>query len=284
MSDSESRAVRVRRWLAHKGLLLLLIHGFIFASFAGKVTLWKLLSSHIDNTQTCELLAGAIALLAVLLLTWLCMKLMPGREHPDLSLNPAGKQGRPWGVLWGFAVGGALFTLVWLLARFAGGVSDTWRAISTPALALWFGGVLLAVLLNAAWEEYTFRGWIFSIAVKATRGHVVAIIMGIAFGILHLVQPDTGFVSTLSVALAGIFLSYCMLASRAISVVIGIHTGWNAFQSLLGSSKLWMHDRSANELLSGGAFGLEASVSGILVTGFAAAAACWWYVKTQERS
>ena len=64
-----------------------------------------------------------------------------------------------------------------------------------------------------------------------------------------------------------------MLASANIIAAIGIHVGWNITQSVLTTDRLWIVERGSNPLLSGGAYGLEASLPGLVITLVAAGVA-----------
>ena len=81
--------------------------------------------------------------------------------------------------------------------------------------------------------------------------------------------------ATLNIGLAAILLGFCYLRTRSLALPIGVHLGWNWAQgSLLGFGVsgttdikgVWspvFHGRP--EWLTGGAFGLEASVVCTLV-------------------
>ena len=140
------------------------------------------------------------------------------------------------------------------------------------------GSLLLTTVLNAAWEEYAFRGWAFSACVNRFGPHPVALGIGTIFGLVHLLNPNATWMAVVSVAAAGWLIGYAMLASRNIVAAIGIHVGWNVTQSVLTTDRLWIVERSASPLLSGGAYGLEASLPGLLVTLLAAVVAAWVFL------
>jgi hypothetical protein len=88
-------------------------------------------------------------------------------------------------------------------------------------------------------------------------------------------QGVTRMWATINIGLASILLGFCYLRTRSLALPIGVHLGWNWAQgSLLGfgvsgttdTKGLWtpiFHGKP--EWLTGGAFGLEASLPCTLV-------------------
>ena len=103
--------------------------------------------------------------------------------------------------------------------------------------------------------------------------HPVALGIGTIFGLLHMLNPNVTWMAVVSVAAAGWLIGYIMLASGNIIAAIGIHVGWNMTQSLLTTDRLWIVEQGPSPLLSGGAYGLEASLPGLVVTVVAAGVA-----------
>jgi hypothetical protein len=85
--------------------------------------------------------------------------------------------------------------------------------------------------------------------------------------------------ATVNIALAAVLLGLCYLRTRSLALPIGVHLGWNWAQgSLLGFGVSGTTDikglwtpvfHSKPEWLTGGAFGLEASLVCTLVCGVA---------------
>jgi len=103
------------------------------------------------------------------------------------------------------------------------------------------------------------------------------------FALLHWGNPgmhgSTRAWATLTIGLSAILLGLCYLRTRSLALPIGLHLGWNWAQgSLLGfgvsgttdTRGLWTPVfRDRPEWLTGGAFGLEASLPCALVCGLA---------------
>ena len=186
------------------------------------------------------------------------------------------------GTLGGCALIGAAAGLVWSL----GGLHWT----RTP-------GVGLAPLAKAAWlflavalfEELLFRGYAFQRAARGLGFTGAQTAFALIFALLHWGNPGmagaTRAWATVNIALAALLLGFCWRRTGSLALPIGVHLGWNWTQgSLLGfgvsgtASQGWwtpvFHGRP--EWLTGGSFGLEASLPGVLVCGAAVLALGAW--------
>jgi hypothetical protein len=107
----------------------------------------------------------------------------------------------------------------------------------------------------------------------------------IVFGAMHAVVDHGSLASGIAVALeAGVLLSLAFWASRTLWLPIGLHFGWNVtlggvFGGAVSGSSVpgvVVPEIVGPTWLTGGAFGLEASVPAVLVC-LAASAAFWRY-------
>ena len=165
--------------------------------------------------------------------------------------------------------------LVWFL----GGLHWTRTpgvGLDTLARAGW---LFLAI---AAFEELLFRCYAFQRAARGLGFTGTQAAFALLFALLHWGNPGmTGAIkawATVNIALAALLLGFCWRRTGSLALPIGVHLGWNWTQgSLLGfgvsgtASQGWwtpaFHGRP--EWLTGGAFGLEASLPGVLVCGTA---------------
>lgn len=150
-------------------------------------------------------------------------------------------------------------------------------------------GVGWRQILGAAWmflgvgfhEEMVARGFPFQRLVEGAGTWVGQLVFAAIFALGHWGNPGmlgaTKVWATLNIALAALLLGFCYLRTRSLALPIGVHLGWNWAQgSLLGfgvsgttdAQGLWspvFHGKP--EWLTGGAFGLEASLPCALVCG-----------------
>lgn len=242
---------------------------FVLANFAVKLGLWVALSSLPETSFLRALVSGVIPLLLVCILTrWLVRKNRPNTE-PSLDLVFQSSRRPARYLLLGSAVGALM-----LLCAFAALVLGKWlrvapRSLEFVVVAALLGEMLVTTTINAVWEEYVFRGWAFSILCRKLGLHAVALFLGVAFGLVHMVNPHWSALSIASVAIAGWMLSYAMLYARTIALPIGIHVGWNLMQGFCMSSRLWIIERDADPVKSGGVAGIEGSAASVVVTAMA---------------
>jgi membrane protease YdiL (CAAX protease family) len=169
----------------------------------------------------------------------------------------------------GAVVGAALVAVTVALAAAFGG----YRVVGTAPIS----GLIARVgpsLHSAAWEEFAFRGLLFRcLAEWLGAGRAVAA-SALAFGALHGVGDNGTVWSATAVAIeAGVLLSLAFWAMRELWFPIGMHFGWNlTLGGVFGSAvsgdpvpSVLLAQWSGPTWLTGGAFGLEASVLAVVV-------------------
>jgi membrane protease YdiL (CAAX protease family) len=255
------------RWLRPIGLRLL----FLLVVFAIVDGVFASLDSVAARNPVTGLLAGlasaAIALFAYSrLVGWLEQRPVP--EVSPATLRPQ----LPRGV----ALGIGLFTVTLLLIFIGNGYRlHGWGSLGDSIATF---GLMAGV---ATCEELLFRGVLFRI-VEEWAGTVAALVLSsVLFGGLHLLNPDATLWGALTIAAeAGLMLGGAYVLTRTLWLPIGLHLGWNFAESGIFGTTVSGSDGSVGGLLegaphgadiiSGGAFGPEASIFSILVCGAAA--------------
>jgi hypothetical protein len=209
-----------------------------------------------------------LALFAVLLGTSALFLAVEGRSLAALGLRPGPTWVKEFG--WGLLGGLAIIGLTAALAFAAGG----FRLARNPAEgALTLASGAAFYLVPALNEELTFRGYIFQ-RVEWSLGRWGALaLLSLLFTAAHWTNPGmegpTRIMASLNITLAGVILGLAYLATRSLALPMGIHVAWNWAQgSLLGfgvsgttpQGYLTPMFRGRPEWLTGGAFGLEASL------------------------
>lgn len=204
-----------------------------------------------------------------------------------LLLWVVGKEGRPFsslGFRGGNAVGklaagvviGALMMGVGVLAltvvgQYEAGVSEHTN-VGSQALALLLP-LAVVFLLQASTEEAVTRGYMLQIGGRQLPGWVAIIAPSVIFSVLHVGASPLGLVN---IALYALFASFVALGQGSLWLICGIHAGWNYFQGNIfglpvsGNPKAnallaFGPAEGSSELLSGGEFGIEASLAGTVV-------------------
>ncbi|MEV4015596.1 CPBP family intramembrane glutamic endopeptidase [Nonomuraea angiospora] len=206
---------------------------------------------------------GAVAAVAVY---WAVMRFVAGRPAPEIARDGAGREALSGaGIGLGFVLGSAL------LIAAAGGYSFSWS--SGNPLPVVFAVAATAVGA-AVTEELMFRGLALQALETLWGSRVALAITALLFGGMHLANPGATVWSSLAIAIeAGVLLGAAYLWRRSIWFVVGLHFAWNATEGLLGipvsghvSPGLLTAEVSGPALLTGGAFGLEASIVPVMMS------------------
>jgi membrane protease YdiL (CAAX protease family) len=139
--------------------------------------------------------------------------------------------------------------------------------------------LLITILLvgGAMLEELMFRGYPFQRLIESIGIPGAILVLSIFFGAVHLGNPNAGgfwswgFFNTIAV---GVLFAVAYLRTRTLWFPFGIHFGWNFFLGVVyGLPVSGIRDFSVivrgaahgPRLLTGGAYGVEASLTGSLV-------------------
>jgi len=223
----------------------------------------------------CALLLAAVMIGAY---RWLVRALE--RRSPD-ELGPAKAARR---LAFGMVTGATLFALVCMILWSLGAVS-----FQGIAGASGLGLALATAIASAVGEEIVFRGVAFRL-LEDWLGTTIALILSASiFGLLHAGNHGATWISTLAIALeSGVLLGVAYAATRSLWLPIGLHFGWNFTEGgIFGAavsggqySGLITTRLSGPPLITGGAFGPEASVVAVVVSAVASAALMWYAIRT----
>lgn len=135
------------------------------------------------------------------------------------------------------------------------------------------------VLVGMA-EEMMFRGILFGVTARALGSKAAIVISSLLFALAHL--PNAGFslLAILAITSYGVLQAALYMQTRRLWVCIGTHVGWNYCVSQVFSSTVSGHAATdgllrgellGNAMLTGGAFGVEASLVTVLLISAVAA-------------
>lgn len=140
---------------------------------------------------------------------------------------------------------------------------------------------LFAALLAAAVEETLVRGVLFRMLEEGFGSWIALAVSALIFGIMHAFNPAATATNTVAISLeAGILLAAAYMLTRRLWFVFGLHAAWNfteggIFAARVSGSKiegLIGVEFHGSDLLTGGAFGPEASIVAVTICLLASAA------------
>ncbi|MCP9222717.1 CPBP family intramembrane metalloprotease [Erythrobacter sp. LQ02-29] len=246
-----------------------------------------------------ELVANAVPVVIETILLFAAYKLIVARlgERPRDDLPLDRRANDLWrGALWAGALMSAIVGVAALLGgyRLLGwGTGDSWEMI------FFFAGVHAAFF-----EEILFRGIIFRFLEEFGGSWFALAISAALFGLVHLANDNASMLAAIAIAVeAGVLLGGAYMLTRNLWLAMGIHFGWNVVQGYVwdvpvsGKAVEGLIEAQpvGSPLISGGMFGLEASVVALVL---ATAAGVWlvalavrrghvvrpWWTRRRERA
>lgn len=218
-----------------------------------------------------------------IILSWFCLRFF---DHQNLeSLGFALKSGWRRHILSGCTIGALMTIAVVGLQIIGGGTRITanqfwWRggALDISGMQATFADVLAALIflmIAASYEELTFRGYPFQTLLRESSPLVPILFFSLYFGISHLENHASTFLSTANTILAGIWFSVAYLKTRSLWFTSSLHFTWNwmmgAFFGLpVSGYRIPQHPIfvSSNDnpiWLTGGAYGSEGGIAATIV-------------------
>jgi membrane protease YdiL (CAAX protease family) len=169
------------------------------------------------------------------------------------------------GLVLGILIGGALFAAIVGVAALIG----IYRVTSCCSTANLVSDLAIASVMPGFMEELFFRGILFRWIEEMAGSWVALAITSVLFGFAHALNPNATLFSSTAIAVeAGILLGGAYMLTRNLWLPIGLHAAWNFTQGYLfgipvsgvAEKGLVTSRLSGPELVTGGSFGLEASV------------------------
>lgn len=187
------------------------------------------------------------------------------RPRDDLRLADA-----PKGLGIGLLFGVLLFSIV----VGAAAIADVYNIIGEGGTSNLVRAFVATAILPGFMEELVARGIIFRWLEEFAGSWVALVLSSAMFGLGHIGNPGATAFSSFAIALeAGVLLGGAYMLTRNLWMAIGLHAAWNFTQGWIfdvpvsGTDQNGMVEAqlSGPALLSGGAFGLEASVIAMVI-------------------
>jgi len=253
------------RRILHFPLTLMLIAILLFA--AGSILASLLLRLLPPHPYSPLLLANAaIVILCVGLAFWIFCRFVD-REAAGLF----GRDG------WAKELGGGLAagTLIFAAVVGAAAALGYYRTAGSSGLEAIWRPLAIEGLIAGFTEELLFRGILFRYIEKVAGSWVALVLTAALFGLAHIANPAATWFSSLCIAVeAGILLGATYMLTRRLWAAMGLHAAWNFTQGwifglpvsgMAGGAGLLNGRLSGPELMTGGPFGLEASLPGLVI-------------------
>jgi membrane protease YdiL (CAAX protease family) len=216
--------------------------------------------------------------LAVLLVVYsLHARFIERRVAVELSLRRLPE------LVYGALLGTGLIAAVMLVLTLVG-VYHLHGLVTTPVD---LPGAAITVLTAATLEELIFRGYFFRWLSRWNVWGAIGV-TSLFFGLAHLANPHASLLAAVAIAVeAGVLLGAAYWLSGNLWFPIGMHMGWNYAEGPLFNvpiSGTAVHGLvrgsfSGSPLLTGGEFGIEASLVALAICGAVGFAMLWLCVR-----
>jgi membrane protease YdiL (CAAX protease family) len=281
--NRDERRLRAGWRLLFFGVLLVLLMLVVQALFVTIAEpLWARLSV-VLGVEISRGLDGASAAIAITAAVAVAGWLFDRRSFADFGFH----RGRAWWVDFAFGLAlGALLMVGIFAAELALGwvtVTDVWQTSGGLAFPVAILVPLVAFLFVGYYEELLVRGYLLRNLAEGLGfgpiGPRLALLLAwlltsALFGFLHAGNPNATFVSSFNIGLAGLFLGLGTLLTGELSIPIGLHITWNFFQgnvfgfpvsgTRVSDATFLAIRQSGPEQWTGGAFGPEAGIIGLI--------------------
>jgi membrane protease YdiL (CAAX protease family) len=287
-NDDERRVRALWRLLLH-GVALVLLAILLSQLFGLLLDLF-----HVTPGAGLSAINMSFQLAIVLLATWLCARALDHRPLDAFGLHVSARWWADLAV--GLAIGVVLMTGIFWFELEAGWLTIVDRNVGPPERSFWLAlcEPLAAFMAVGFYEELMSRGYHLRNLAEGLRGKwigpraallLATLISASAFGLLHAGNQNATAISSVNVGLAGIMLALGLLWTGELALPIGLHISWNFCQgNVFGfpvsgnpmPTRVFAIAQGGDPLLTGGAFGPEAGVVGLVAMVFGAGMIAAW--------
>jgi uncharacterized protein len=268
-------ASKWKRWLVYSPLARIVIFAIVAAFVLGLMSL-GVAAMGLDS-KGAPVIARRIAFFLRQLVPFLgaylfLVNVIERRKPTELAWRKVWRDG-PIGLGLGVFFISSVVAVVWLAGSYV--------VTGTNSEVEWLRYLFLAGLGTAIAEEIVFRGVLFRIAEEGLGTWAAIVMSAVFFGGIHIMNPGATVWSSIAIAIeAGVLLGLAYHLTRSLPLVMGIHMAWNFTQgavygipvSGVAIPGFLVSTRPGPEWLTGGIFGVEASVVAVVMSVVASAA------------
>jgi membrane protease YdiL (CAAX protease family) len=236
ISEDEPRLRAGWRLICHTllyfffALLIIAIWGFLLVTFKRSA-----LTENMGITLGSVNLASiALEVTILTIATWTARRYIDRRTFISLGLSI---HRTAWvDLIAGFLLSAFQFSMIYLTTTVMGWSQFQSWAWESERLETVIGKTVLMFLLFfgvAYREELLSRGYHLQNLAEGSNLPLAVVISSLIFSILHLSNPNINGIAVLGLLAAGLFLAYGYVRTKSLWLPIGLHLGWNFFESTI---------------------------------------------------
>lgn len=223
-----------------------------------------------------------IVLIGVLISIVIIGKWVDRRRIRDFGIIPSPTWWKEF--FFGLGLGSVLMGLIFGIAWLTGSlnIEGYFQGTQQTAFLPGFFRALGFYFAVGIYEEVMLRGYILvNLAEGLNLKNVdkkwvlllALVLSSMIFGVLHIINPNSSWISTMNLSLAGVFLGLGMVLTGRLGLPIGLHITWNFFQGNVfgfpvsgtnSGATIISTTLTGPEWFTGGAFGPEAGILGLM--------------------
>jgi membrane protease YdiL (CAAX protease family) len=206
-------------------LLLFIFFGTLFQFLAERIFI---ILGFSPNLYLSESIYRFIALAVAIGAGWFC-----GKYLEDLPFRALGVWFTPnWfkDLILGLIFGAAAVSFAVLIAAAFGGLSFSLNNQDSSAILTTLGVSFIVFAIAAAFEEALFRGYMLQTFTRAGLAWFAIVLTSAFFGLVHLGNPNVGWIAAVNTMIAGVWFCLAYLKTRTLWLVFGLHFMWNWMQ------------------------------------------------------
>ena len=215
-------------------------------------------------------ITALVTLFPAIVMGWLCERRLEGLPFRALGVAFSADWFRH--LVSGLMLGAATLSVVIVIAMSFGHFTFALNTVPTGEIWLTLARSLVVLSVAAAWEEVFFRGYVFQTLTRARLEWLAITLTAAFFGLVHIMNPSAGSISTVNTILAGIWLGFAYLKTRDLWFPFGIHLMWNWLQGAffgievsgltdIFPAPLLKEFDAGPEWITGGNYGIEGSAA-----------------------
>lgn len=171
----------------------------------------------------------------------------------------------------GLAIGAGFICVTVCILVLLGEFDVVWHPVD-PGHTILMGAIV--AFGGAVTEELLFRGILLQAIERLGGTWIAVVVTALLFGGAHFFNPGADLWSSVAIAVeAGLLMGAGFAWRRSIPFVVAIHFAWNFIEGLLGipvsghrEPGLFLTHVHGPALLTGGSFGVEASIVPVLLS------------------
>jgi membrane protease YdiL (CAAX protease family) len=240
-------------------------------------------SAIVLSSPVAKMLARNAAILAIVLLTYkFAIARLGTSPRDDLTAKRA---------LPNFAIGILIGFALMAVSVGAAAAAHVYDFLGEGDASQVLHELITTGMMAAFMEEILFRGILFRWIEEFAGSWAALAITSALFGLAHILNPNATWFSSLAIAVeAGLLLGGAYMLTRNLWLPIGLHAAWNFTQGevfgvpVSGEAVhgLFRSRLSGPPILSGGGFGLEASVIALVIATATGVCFIWLAVRRGE--